>query len=177
MSAVLIPIVNLCRQDYILCEIRSDEVPQPGEICLPGGHALDGETVIETAIRETIEELAIPVEYITPTGEEFSNTMVSGMEIHAATARIDCRALSAIRRNEHEVAGWFLLPVNWLRNHKPVSVEYNDISSMPEALRDYLKGYDTPLEGSTIYWDYEGRIIWGLTARLINSYLELTAKK
>ena len=64
MSAVLIPIVNLCRQDYILCEIRSDEVPQPGEICLPGGHALDGETVIETAIRETIEELAIPVKFL-----------------------------------------------------------------------------------------------------------------
>lgn len=176
MPSVLIPIVNLCRQDYILCEIRSDEVPQPGEICLPGGHALAGETVLETAVRETIEELSIPEEFIFPTGEEFSNRMVSGVEIDAAVARIDCRALSAIRRNEHEVAGWFLLPVNWLRNHAPSEVSYDDLASMPEGLIRYLRGYETPLKGCTIYWDYEGRIIWGLTARLINSYLELQSE-
>lgn len=171
MLAVLLPIVNLCNQNYILCEIRSENVSQPGEICLPGGHSLDGESITETAVRETIEELSIPEEYIHMTDTIISETMTSGNTVHAAVAQIDRQALASIVRDEAEVEGWFLLPINWLRNHPAKEYAYNKPELMPQGLLKYLENYPDILEGTTLCWNYEGRIVWGLTARIINSFI------
>lgn len=172
MSVVLIPIVNLCNQNYILCEIRSDKVPQPGEICLPGGHEEPGESFLDTALRETFEELAIPAEMIHPTGDVITTTTAVHKDIKAVVATVDRQALAKIVRNDDEVAGWFLLPINWLRNHPAVTYVYDEPDAMPEGLKKYLAGYSSRLDGSTLCWDYEGRTVWGLTARIINQYLE-----
>lgn len=171
MSSVLLPIVNLCNQNYILCEVRSDLVEQPGEICLPGGHRNEGESIEETALRETMEELAIPAEYIQLTGESFAREMNDGRVVNAVIAVLDRQALASIRRQESEVAGWFLLPINWLRNHPAEEYDYSKRDLMPEKLKSYLEGYSFSLEGKTLCWDYEGRIVWGLTAGIINQFL------
>lgn len=171
MLAVLLPIVNLCNQNYILCEIRSDAVSQPGEICLPGGHSLDGESITDTAIRETIEELSIPEEYIHLTDMVITESITSGPTVHAVVAHIDRQALASIVRDENEVAGWFLLPINWLRNHPAMEYNYDEPELMPEGLLRYLENYSERIKGSTLCWNYEGRIVWGLTARIINIFI------
>ena len=77
----------------------------------------------------------------------------------------------ALSLNEDEVADVFLLPVSWIKGHAP---EYYVLSEaadeeLPEILRGYLANYgEFRRRGETYYWEYEGRGIWGLTARIIN---------
>jgi 8-oxo-dGTP pyrophosphatase MutT (NUDIX family) len=77
----------------------------------------------------------------------------------------------ALTLNKAEVADFFLLPVSWIEGHAP---EYYVLSEaadeeLPEILRGYLANYgEFRRRGETYYWEYEGRGIWGLTARIIN---------
>ena len=59
--AVLLPLLyNEKNEKYqVLYQVRSEHISQPGEVSFPGGHAEDGETFQEAAIRETCEELNI----------------------------------------------------------------------------------------------------------------------
>ena len=56
-SAVVILLQECLGEVYIIFEIRSHKLKQPGDICLPGGRLELGETPREAAIRETQEEL------------------------------------------------------------------------------------------------------------------------
>ena len=63
--AVLVPLVE--REDGIrvLYEVRALTLRrQPGEVCFPGGHMEVGETPEQCALRETEEELGIPMDKI-----------------------------------------------------------------------------------------------------------------
>ena len=63
--AVLVPLVE--REDGIrvLYEVRAMTLRrQPGEVCFPGGHIEVGETPEQCALRETEEELGIPMDKI-----------------------------------------------------------------------------------------------------------------
>ena len=77
--------------------------------------------------------------------------------------------MKALSLNEGEVADAFLLPVSWIEGHSP---EYYVLSEaadeeLPEILRGYLSNYgEFRRRGETYYWEYEGRGIWGLTARI-----------
>ena len=77
----------------------------------------------------------------------------------------------ALTLNEAEVADVFLLPVLWIEGHAPEYYVLSDAADeeLPEVLRGYLANYgEFRRRGETYYWEYEGRGIWGLTARIIN---------
>lgn len=60
VSAVLIPLIKKDDGYHILFEVRSNKLShQPGEICFPGGKKELGETSMQTAVRETCEELLV----------------------------------------------------------------------------------------------------------------------
>ena len=42
---------------------------QPGEVCFPGGHVERGENPRDTALRETFEEIGVPIERIEVIGQ------------------------------------------------------------------------------------------------------------
>src|SRR5690625_4441904 len=109
-SAVLLPIVEVDGETHLLFEVRSKKMrTQPGDICFPGGRVeQQDETVMETAIRETSEELGvmpesisniIPLDYIVsdmggiiyPYVGELSN--ISDIQINALEeiGRASCR--------------------------------------------------------------------------------------
>ena len=73
-----------------------------------------------------------------------------------------------------EVAEVFLLPLDWLRENDP---EYYDLSvtpdeELPAKLRGFLANYGAfRRRGETYYMEYEGRGIWGLTARIIRQII------
>ena len=64
--AVLLPLVEQEGKLCLLYETRAETLVghQPGEVCFPGGRREPGEKPVDTAIRETWEELGIPAEAI-----------------------------------------------------------------------------------------------------------------
>ncbi len=180
--AVLIPFVTTEEGEALLLEVRSQLVKQPGEICFPGGRVEAGETPEETAVRETCEELGLKPEDIEVFSEPETETemMADGRRVFSVKARIKCPGNAAGESHElkdslslskAEVADIFLLPVSWLEINAPEYYVLGKSSDedLPEILRGYLSNYgEFRRRGETYYWEYEGRGIWGLTARIIN---------
>ena len=200
--AVLIPFVTTEEGKALLLEVRSQLVKQPGEICFPGGRVEAGETPVETAVRETCEELGLKPEDIEVISEPETETemMSDGRRVFSVKAEIKCLSNAAIGSheirpyahgaqenrpyesgaheldksltlNEAEVADVFLLPVSWIEGHEPEYYVLGEAADeeLPEILRGYLANYgEFRRRGETFYWEYEGRGIWGLTARIIN---------
>lgn len=190
--AVLIPFVTTEEGKALLLEVRSQLVKQPGEICFPGGRVEAGETPVETAVRETCEELGLKPEDIEVISEPETETemMADGRRVFSVKAEIKCLSNAAIGSqefgpyahgaheldktltlNKAEVADVFLLPVSWIEGHAPEYYVLGEAADeeLPEVLRGYLANYgEFRRRGETYYWEYEGRGIWGLTARIIN---------
>ena len=169
-AAVLIPFVREKDGPAVLLEVRSMNVWQPGEICFPGGHVEEGESAVETAVRETCEELGIPASPIRVRREMEPERHIRDMLVYPVLADIDPFKPERLKLPEEEVGGVFTLPLSWLLDHEPAVYEWTDPEdeALPEKLRGYLKNYP-PKSGkrTTRYWEYEGHGIWGFTARLL----------
>jgi 8-oxo-dGTP pyrophosphatase MutT (NUDIX family) len=60
VSGVLVPIVTTPVGPLVLLTRRSEELPShPGQISYPGGRREPGETLVQTALRETLEETGL----------------------------------------------------------------------------------------------------------------------
>jgi len=169
-AAVLIPIVREKEGPALLMEVRSLSVWQPGEICFPGGHVEAGESSVETALRETNEELGIPVSYVKVLKEMEPERHITDMLVHPVLAEIDSYDIEKLSLQKEEVGGVFTLPLAWLASHEPAVYDLSDPQSekLPLTLRQYLKNYKRRgTGGTTLYWEYGAYGIWGLTARLL----------
>ena len=175
MSAVLILIVITEAGCCFLLEVRSESVRQPGEICFPGGRMEPGETPVQTALRETEEELGIPADRITVVGELAEERMFSGRMIHPVVGVLPEELLSEGRLSEAEGADAFLLPAAWLRDHEPDRYDFAEAEDedLPDKLLEYMSHYDRGVRrvGGTLYWEYGEHAVWGLTARILERAL------
>ena len=188
--AVLIPWVKTEYGDALLLEVRSDKVRQPGEICFPGGRIEDGESPSEAAIRETAEELGITSDRIRVCPEPVIEGMGDGRVVYSVEAVLDIGVTASdtgevipdyggLSISYDEVADVFLVPKKWLEDNPPV---FYDLSvtgdeDLPAELAKYLARYgDYRRTGSTDYIEYEGRGIWGLTARIIRRLLKASGR-
>lgn len=175
MYAVLIPFVKTESGDALLMEVRSEKVRQPGEVCFPGGRSECGETVIETAVRETCEELGLRPEDIDEISELESLIMGDGREIHPVMARLNIDDIGSLHLSENEVSEVFLLPIEWLRNNPALHYDLANTSDedLPDKLLGYLSHYGSYRDhGETDWFEYEDHGIWGLTARIIRKISE-----
>ena len=162
--AVLIPFVTTEEGKALLLEVRSQLVKQPGEICFPGGRVEAGETPAETAVRETCEELGLNPADIEVFSEPEIETemMADGRRVFSVKASISGDLTTKLKLSADEVADVF--------EYYVLGQAADD--ELPEILRGYLANYgEFRRRGETYYWEYEGRGIWGLTARIINRIL------
>ena len=170
--AILIPWVELDSGDALLLEVRSQLVKQPGEVCFPGGRAEPGESVVETAIRETCEELGIVPDAIEVISELEPLIMGDGRAVYPVSARLHIENNESLELSEDEVSEVFLLPAKWLRENPPVHYDLaaTPDEELPDKLRGYLSHYgDYRKTGQTDYYEYDGHGIWGLTARILKT--------
>ena len=170
-AAVLVPLVPDGNGGALLMEVRSESVWQPGEICFPGGHVEEGESILQTALRETEEELGIPaasvrvLEVLEPELHREGH-----MRVHPVLAEISPFVAEHVTLRQEEVAEVFALPLSFLLAHEPGVYDMSEPErpDMPEKLKHYLAAYP-PITGhrTTPYWEYGGHGIWGLTARIL----------
>lgn len=176
-SAVLIPFVERNGQVYILLEVRSNRVEQPGEVCFPGGMLEKREKAADCAVRETKEELGIPAHRIKVLGAFDTLHNYTNMTIYTFVGLLSYEDVKAVKLNSAEVEQVFLVPVSFFIENKPYVYEYEVApqigSDFPYHMLDCAEKYDWRSGKYTVpIFQYEGKTIWGITARILCHLLE-----
>ncbi|MFC1864923.1 NUDIX hydrolase [Chloroflexota bacterium] len=158
-SAVLIPIYYKEGQYYILFTKRTETVKDhKGQISFPGGayEEKDGASV-NTALRECTEEIGLAAEAVELLGELDDFLTVSSGYIMSP----------------------FVAAIPWPYPFKIDPAEVDEIVEVPiSALLDkdcLCQGTDI-LDGQVVtsyFYHYQGRVIWGATARILNQFLDI----
>jgi 8-oxo-dGTP pyrophosphatase MutT (NUDIX family) len=177
-SAVLVPLVRQKGRLGVLFEIRSAMLNwQPGDICFPGGRIeLDDATPQAAAIRETQEELGLPAKEIKVLGP--LNYMVSpiGVAMHPFAACI--KDFDLIQPNHDEVADVFVVPLDYLLATEPLTA-HMEVATRPlpnfplNILDSYSRDWKRRTTYPVLFYQYDGHVIWGLTARVLCGFLSV----
>lgn len=184
-SAVLIPIVKQNDEYYFLFEKRNAKIRQGSEICFPGGeHEHESDiSFLDTAIRETIEELGIKKEDISIIGNIDVLVGSMGITVDPFLAEIRINNLEDIQFDKEEVEKIFLIPLSYFYDTQPetyfLKMEVHPyymtengerIDLFPAKELELPERYLKPWGGGkhkVIAWRTKDGTIWGMTAALI----------
>lgn len=167
---VLILFVKRQDEYHIVLEKRSSNIPQSGEISFPGGKIeYSDSSRLESALRETEEELGIDKKYISVLSDFVILTPPFGKVLYSFLATTES---SEFQPNREEVERLIFLPVSFLTATEPKSYEGKITIQRPDNFpydkipnkQKYSFGTGTY---TTYFYEYNGDIIWGLTAYLL----------
>ncbi|MEG0830290.1 MAG: CoA pyrophosphatase [Anaerovoracaceae bacterium] len=177
--SVLVPIVKKDGKLHLLYEVRSPHMKrQPGEICFPGGQMKLGESASQAALRETVEELGVEESKIQLMGQMDTLYTYSNFTVYSFLGNIEKEAVNQGQVNPEEVEETFLVPIDYLKENPPkihdISIEPVIGDDFPYDKIDFPQGYQWRKGVSKVpIYQFEGRVIWGLTARITNSFINI----
>ncbi len=158
-SAVLLLLRNYDSKTQILFTLRSSSMKSHrGQISFPGGRVENGETYIETALRETNEEIGVGTEKIEVLNQ-LSTLFVppSNAIIHpfVGILKQDCEFI--INTDEVEEAFW--IDLDFFLNQGNMVVEQWQFDG---------KNVDVPL------WRiHPKQVLWGATAMILSEFIDI----
>jgi len=176
--AVLLPLIQTKDGISVLFEVRSMELRrQPGEICFPGGRVDAGDqNEREAAIRETVEELGVDKREIS--GVAPLDFLISpfGMIIYPYAGFI--KNADMVKPNPDEVGEVFAVPLSFFLETDPeiykIHFKAEPEESFPFDLVAGGRNYNWRTRHMEEYfYNFEGRIIWGLTARILAHFISI----
>lgn len=180
--AVVLPLINIGGSWELIYEVRSNNLKrQPGEISFPGGQVEEGESYKQAAIRETAEELNIGEENINIIGELDYLVSRDNTVIYAFAAIIENINVDDINPNSDEVNHIFTVPIDFFINNEP-ELYYIDLEPIirddfPYNLIPNGKGYKWRMGKHSVYfYKYKDYVIWGYTARMTKSFVDMIKK-
>lgn len=176
-SAVIIPLININNEVNILFEVRSKKLKsQPGDICFPGGRIEGKELPVNAAKRELYEELGISEDDIEIINELDTFVRYDGIIIHPFLGVLNDN--TEINISLDEVEDYFFVPISYFINNKP-ECYYSDIIvdrkiDFPFERINGGKNYQFK-KGiyETLFYKYKYHNIWGITAAILNNFIEL----
>ena len=148
-SAVLIPLFYNQGQYHILFTERSEEVDfHKGQVCFPGGTREPSDSsLLQTALRETEEEISVKAKDVEILGEFDDNvTLTSNYVISPFVALIPHPY--PLKADGREIREIFSVPLSFLMN-------------------------EANFKQDSYAYEYEGHIIWGATARILRQFMDL----
>ncbi|MEJ2048041.1 MAG: CoA pyrophosphatase [Dehalococcoidia bacterium] len=161
LSAVLLPIYNKEGQCHIVFTQRTNNVKEhKGQISFPGGARQQGESLFQTALRESEEEISLAPADVEVLGELDDTATITSNFIVTP----------------------FVGVIRWPHNLKADGWETDEIIEVPiAALLDKKSREDKNevVEGKPVtsyFYHYGDRVIWGATARILHQFLELYAR-
>jgi len=158
-SAVLIPIFCKDGEYHILFAQRTDQVPHhKGQISFPGGARSKADaTLQDTALRESREEIGLKAKDAAIVGElDDTPTTTSGYNISPFVAFIPYPYEFVL--SPYEIKEVFSVPISVLLHKANRKKEHYTFGGQ------VYFGYS---------YEYEGRVIWGATAKIVQQLLEI----
>ena len=154
-AAVLMAVRLIGKQPHFVLTRRTETVAtHKGQISFPGGvREEQDQTLIQTALRETEEEIGIPADAVDVLGEFHDYRAITGFVVRPVVGVI-CDSVR-FRPFEPEVAYILEVPLAFFRETSPVVRQ-------------------RPIRGKRVnvyYYDFQGENIWGLTARMIRDFV------
>ncbi|WP_456277174.1 NUDIX hydrolase [Bacillus sp. AK128] len=176
--AVLLPLVEHNNEIHVLFEVRSHKLRrQPGDICFPGGRVDQSDSSYKNAaIRETKEELGVNIQDIRDVYPLDYLVSPFGMIVYTYVGFI--QSIESINVNPAEVDDVFLVPLSYFLDHKPdlyhVHFKVEPDKDFPIDLIVGGENYDWRIRDiEEQFYMYEGKVIWGLTARILSHFIEV----
>lgn len=161
-AAVLILLIEKHEIEVVFTQ-RSEFVRNhKNEVAFPGGaYEKEDKTLYHTALRETCEEISICSNTVHFMGALNSFTTHYDLVIYPYVASIDNETFLSAHPDE-EVTAIFSIPLGWLMDAG--NWEY----------RPYQSG--TQKRDVIFYHAYQGYTVWGMTARILQNFIELIKK-
>ena len=158
-GVVLLPLFRAGGEYKILFTKRTDTVEvHKGQISFPGGRIDDGDrSLVETALRESEEEIGLKREAVTVLGRiDDVHTLASNYVIHSFVGLIPYPY--PFRPNAGEVEKVIEVPLKlFFEKEEILPVEYEG-----KVYRNLAYAFD-------------GEVIWGATARIMKNFVEILA--
>lgn len=176
-SAVLVPIIEKEDGPHLLFEVRAEHLKrQPGEISFPGGKMEEGETPKQCAVRETCEELCISEDDIQVIGDLNYINSYNNFTLYSYLGIIKPGVVHNDSVSQDEVKEVFTVPLKFFLENEPYVYHYK---LKPEIGDDFPyeqfkidDSYDWRMGSSSVpIYTYEDWVIWGLTARLVQDFV------
>jgi len=159
-AAVLLLLHQVGEVEHILLQLRTATVQHHrGEVSFPGGRrdAADP-TLLDTALRETQEEIGVPRDLVEVFGAlDDTDTRVSNYRIRPFVGAV-AFGFAAFRAAEHEVSALLQVPIPHLidpASHVWKPVEQDGVVTATPA------------------YQFGEHVIWGATARVLAQFLGL----
>ena len=190
--AVLVPLIEKEDGLHVLYEVRARDLDrQPGEICFPGGAMEDEESPLETALRETCEEIGVAADDIEIIGQmdSLNNAglqidvfvgLLKGVTVSGEDrpAERQTQRFSGLTLSDAEVEDVFTIPLTFFLKNKP---EVHYVRMVPDVPADFPyekvgQGPDYPWRDSrysVLIYDWPGRYLWGMTAKIVERFVAI----
>lgn len=188
-AAVFVPFFKKEQTVYVLFEKRAAGIKQGGEISFPGGkfdQKLDANTM-ETALRETIEELNIKPDQIVLDGMFDTIAFPEGGLIDVFYGFITISDYQSLQPNQAEVEKLIAIPFDYFLNSEPMKHRVR-IDVLAKEIRNDEEVVLLPAEELKLPEKYHHRwggvyrtvyvypaqrgTVWGITAWIIREIVE-----
>ena len=172
LAAVLVPFLRITDDWHLLFTRRTDKLPEhSGQVAFPGGCMDPGESSPEqTALREASEEIGLQPDRVKIIGRLRSIITVTNYQVTPIVGVIPWPY--PIQLEQEEVQRIFTIPLTWLAqpdNHE---------------LRQHTRllphpGHESGVDRGSVtmpviyFKKYDGEVIWGVTAQIVVSLLEI----
>jgi 8-oxo-dGTP pyrophosphatase MutT (NUDIX family) len=155
-AAVLMPVLEWEHKYQFLLTQRTEEVQtHKGQISFPGGMREGGEDLMNTALRETFEEVGIPKNRIEILGRFHDYVSITGYRVTPFAGFIS--EPFTINPQVREVAEVLQVPFRIFMDPSRLRIEKRIVMQK---------------ESDVYYYSYGSHQIWGLTALIIKDFLD-----
>jgi coenzyme A diphosphatase NUDT7 len=190
-SSVLIPLILLDDEYHFLFEKRANNIRQGGEVSFPGGEfdTIKDKDFLDTAVRETIEEIGVIKEKIQIIGNMGTLVAPMGVTVDSYVGILNIHNLNELKIDENEVERIFTIPVSYFAENKPTeyfvrpevhtqkrSEDGETIDMLPVKKLRLPDRYEKPWKGrehKILVYETIEETVWGITAELVYEFCKL----